>query len=238
MAFPKIHPLHLGNITRRKMIFGYFLEPDVIIDAPIIAWYIETEAKKILVDTGGGDPALLKDPRFHPYNRGEQTLENALKKLGVSRDDIDIVIATHLHWDHCGENRFFPNAQVIVQEAELEAARNPFPIQHGYVSELIENIDYTVISGDVEIAPGIKTILAPGHTYGMQGVLVEAEHDRYFIAGDSVCLFLALESDPWLIGGIYVDLKLCYETLEKIKNLSAYILPGHDIKVFEKEVYS
>ena len=53
MTFLAIHPLHLGSITRRKMVFGYFLEPDVTIDAPVIGWYIEGANKKILVDTGG-----------------------------------------------------------------------------------------------------------------------------------------------------------------------------------------
>ena len=148
-----------------------------------------------------------------------------------------MVIATHLHWDHCADNRLFPNAQIVIQKEELRAARSPFPVQHGYVKELIENVNYTVISGDVEIAPGVRTILAPGHTYGLQGVLVEAEHNRYLIASDAVGLFQSLKSDPPLISGIYVDMKLYYETLEKITKLSACILPGHDIRVFEKEVY-
>ena len=238
MAFPTIHPLHLGSITRRKMVFGYFLEPDVTIDAPLIAWYIEGAGKKILVDTGGGDPSALTNPRFKPYHReAHQTLENALSRLGVTCDQIDVVIATHLHWDHCADNRSFKNAQIVVQEDELKAARSPFPVQHGYVKELIENVNYKVISGDVEIAPGVRVILAPGHTYGFQGVLVQAEQNRYLIAGDCIGLFQSLESDPPLISGIYVDMKLYYETMEKITKLSAFILPGHDIRVFEKEVY-
>lgn len=238
MAFPTIHPLHLGSITRKKMVFGYWLEPDVTIEAPLIAWYIEGAEKKILVDTGGGDPSALPDPSFKPYRReAHQTLESALGRLGVTCGQIDVVVGTHLHWDHCAGNRLFPNARIVIQEEELRAARSPFPVQHGYVKEFIENVNYKVISGDVEIAPGVRTILAPGHTYGLQGVLVEAENNRYLIAGDAIGLFQSLKSDPPLISGIFVDLKLYYETLEKIMKLSAFILPGHDIKVFERQVY-
>ena len=238
MALPTIRPLNLGTITRRKITFGYFLEPAVIIDAPLIAYYIEAEGRKILVDTGGAHPSCFANPHFQPFRQEpEQTLDNQLAKYGLAIDDIDMVIATHLHWDHCAENHRFTKAPVLVQEIELEAARNPFPVQHGYVKELIENVNYSVISGDQEVAPGVSVMLAPGHTYGMQAVLVEAEQDRYLIAGDTVGLFEALDRNPPLISGIYVDMKLYYETMAKITSLSATILPGHDIKVFDKEIY-
>lgn len=56
MSSIKIHPLRLGTITRQKNLFAYWLEPGTIIDAPLIAWYIEGSDKKILVDTGGETP--------------------------------------------------------------------------------------------------------------------------------------------------------------------------------------
>ena len=238
MSSLRIRPLFLGEITRQKMIFAYWDEPGTIIEAPVIAWYIEGGDKKILLDTGGGDPNALNDPRFMPYKRDEnQSIENALKNIGVECDDIDIVVATHLHWDHCAGNQLFKNAKIIVQDIELKAARSPYPVQHGYVKNLIENVDYTVISGDKKIVEGITAILTPGHTYGFQGVLVEAATRNYFIAGDNIGLFSNLEHNPPLISGIYVDMKQYYESFKKIEKLSAVLLPGHDKKVFEKEVY-
>ena len=235
----KIHPLHLGTITREMFLFSYWHKPGTIIEAPVLGWYLEGAAKKILVDTGGGDPESEHASRFMPYKReAKQSLENALKNIGVGCEDIDIVIATHLHWDHCAETRLFRNAEIIVQDAELKAARAPFPVQHGYVKSLFEGIDYTVVSGDVEIVNGVTAILTPGHTYGLQGVLVDAANQKYFIAADTIGLFSNLESDPPMIGGIYVDMKLYYESLEKIGKLGATILPSHDIRVFEKEFYS
>lgn len=240
MSAPIIRPLHVGTVTRSTMVFAYMLDPGTVMDAAVIAWYIEGSDKKILVDTGGGDPANIPHPRLKPYRREkDQSIENALKKIGVECRDIDIVIVTHLHWDHSAGNGLFPNAELIVQQEELRSARSPFPIHvHGYIKSMVEDIDYTVISGDKEIAKGVTVILTPGHTYGLQGVLVEAPTRRYFIAGDTIGLFRNLEFEPPLVGGIYVDLQKYYESLEKISKLSAFILPGHDPKVFEKEVYS
>jgi N-acyl homoserine lactone hydrolase len=234
----RIHPVHVGTITRQKMAFCYWLEPGVSADVPLICWYIEGSGKKILVDTGGGDPAEAH-PRCLPYKRQEdQVLEKALKKLGLGCEDIDVVIVTHLHWDHSAGNKLFPNAQLIVQEDELKSARNPYPVMsHGYIKHIVEEVDYTVISGDHKIADGVTTMLIPGHTYGLQGVLVEAKKERYFIASDTFGFFKNLESDPPTISGLYVDLKKYYDSLKKIAGLSAFILPGHDFKVFDRVFY-
>jgi len=239
MSSIKIHPLHVGTITRQKMTFAYWLDPGTIIDAPIIAWYIEGSNKRIVVDTGGGDPATSGSHR-QPYRRDkDQSIENALKKIGISCQEIEIVVATHLHWDHSAGNDLFPRAKIIVQEAELQYARSPFPANaHGYIKDIVEKVQYTVIAGDREIAHGVKVILTPGHTYGMQGVLVEGSQKRYFIAGDTFGLFKNLESDPPMISGIYVDMRKYYESLGKISQLSAFVLPGHDFNVFERSEYA
>jgi N-acyl homoserine lactone hydrolase len=238
MSSIKIHPLRLGTITRHNNVFAYWLEPKTIIDAPLIAWYIEGSNKKILVDTGGGDP-LKMSTRFQPYRReNDESLENALQKVGVRLDDIDIVVATHLHWDHSGGNDLFPKAKIILQSEELRTARSPLPAQeHGYVKRLVEDVNYTVISGDQKIADGVQVMLTPGHSYGMQGVLVEAAERRYFIAGDTYGLFRNLASDPPLISGIYVDMRMYYESVAKISKLDAFILPGHDVRVFDRSEY-
>ena len=239
MSSLKIRPLHVGTITRQKLVFYHLLEPGQLTEVPLISWYIEGSDKKILVDTGGGDPSKA-DPKWLPYWREEgQSMENALKKIGLECEDIDIVVVTHLHWDHCVGNDLFPNAEIIVQEEELESARSPFPIaQYAYKKSIVEDIDYTVISGDREIERGVTLIFTPGHTYGLQGVLVEAETRRYFIASDTFGFFKNLEVEPPMISGIYVDLRKYYESLEKIAQLSAFILPGHDFKVFDREIYS
>jgi N-acyl homoserine lactone hydrolase len=235
----KVHPLNVGTITRPMSGFGYGWER-TLIDVPVIAWYIEGSDKKILVDTGGGDP--LRAPACAaPYKREpEQTLERALSKIGVACEDVDIVVVTHLHWDHCGENDLFPKAKMIIQSEELESARSPFPVTAGgYNRKMVDEIDYTVISGDQTIASGVKVIFTPGHSFGFQQVLVETETRKILIAGDTISSFKNLEQDPPLISGYYVDLKAYYKSLETMVRLKAdVILPGHDYRVFEKAFYN
>jgi glyoxylase-like metal-dependent hydrolase (beta-lactamase superfamily II) len=239
MSSIRIHPLRVGTITRQKMTFAYWLDPGTIIEAPLIAWYIEGSDRKILVDTGGGDPTKVSQ-RYQPYRReADESIENALKKIGIQCEDIELVIATHLHWDHSAGNDLFPNAKIVVQESELRSARSPLPAaSHGYIQRIVEEVDYTVISGDQKVAEGIEVALTPGHTYGFQGVLVQAAERKYYIAGDTYGLFQNLESSPPLISGIFVDMRLYYESVAKISKLNAFVLPGHDAKVFDRNVYA
>ncbi len=238
MGFLKIHPLHVGTITRPIVNFCQGLESGTVSDFPLICWYIEGSEKRILVDTGGGDPSKA-NPRVLPYRReNDQSIENALKKIGLKCDDIDIVIISHLHWDHSAGNRLFPKAKIIVQEEEWRAASSPSQdAVRPYPPDVIGNIDYTIVSGDREITEGVKVILTPGHTHGLQGVLVGSGTKRIFIASDTLPLFKNLEKDPPSISNIYVDLEKYRESLDKIGRLSAFILPGHDFRVFERKVY-
>jgi N-acyl homoserine lactone hydrolase len=238
MSSIRIHPLHLGTLTRPVSNFLYGKEFGKLMDVPLIAWYIEGSDKKILVDTGGIAPEKA-DPGCHPYTREEsQSIVNALKRFGLTCNDIEILITTHLHWDHCSNNHLFPKAHIFLQKEELESARNPFPIfARSCMESMITDINYTLLSGDAEIAKGVKVVLTPGHTCGHQGVLVEAETQRIVIAGDTIPLFRTLAQDPPLISATYVDLRQYYASFKKLAALSALILPGHDFKVFEKEVY-
>jgi N-acyl homoserine lactone hydrolase len=242
MSDIRIHPLHVGTISRHKDSFTFKLGYGQNIDVPLIVWYIEGAGKKILLDTGGCDPENpdLK-PWVSPYARSqEQELPKMLKsKFGLEPDDIDIVIISHLHWDHCSGNDLFPKAEFIVQKKELESAKNPIPLFAPiYVKKFIEGFPYTIVDGDKEIVKGVSVILTPGHSEGLQGVLVEAQSNRYFLAGDNISLFESLQFNPYWPTGLYVNLRECYASYEKIAKLNAIILPGHDMKVFEKAVYS
>lgn len=98
-------------------------------------------------------------------------------------------------------------------------------------------LDYATISGDTEIGKGVKTIFTPGHTYGMQGVLVEGER-RIFLASDTLPLYKNLEATPFAPSSIFADLQMYRESMKKIADLSAFVLPNHDFGIFEKTFYS
>jgi N-acyl homoserine lactone hydrolase len=233
----RVYPLHVGTITRPMVNFSPSIGPGIIGDLPLIAWYIEGLDKKILVDTGGGDP-LQANPRWLPYRReDDQSMEKALGKMGVKCGDIDIVIVTHFHWDHTGGNALFPNAEMIVQESELRYASTP-EAAGANLPGIVEDIEYTVIEGDKEITDGVEVLLTPGHSWGMQGVLVNGETNSIFLPSDTLPLYRNLETDPFEISNIYTDLQLYRASLKKIASLSALILPSHDFDVLKKVVYS
>lgn len=235
MARLRLYPLHLGTIWRPIAKFCPGLDPDKISGLPLIAWYIEGTDKKVLVDTGGGDPSQANQ-RWLPYNREEhQTLESALRKVGIGCEEIDIVVVSHLHWDHCNGNSLFPEAQLVVQEHELRQARMPESI--GLCSPEIVDLDYTVVSGDTDITEGVRVILTPGHTRGLQGVLVQCSQRKLFLPSDTLPLYDNLKGNPYIASDISDDRESYTASLSKIASLGAVILPSHDSRVLESRVY-
>jgi N-acyl homoserine lactone hydrolase len=241
-----IIPLNLGE-TRldEKSKFTYYKNFGDKIKFVFIAWLIVGGKKKILVDSGPGDPEWARIHRnieLKPGPGGD--LPSNLSSLGIESSTIDLVICTHLHWDHCFNNRLFTNAKFIVQYRELVHAITPIPVQrsvYGWAENEIPPFlwvseKYKPIKGDKEILPGIDVILTPGHTPGTQGVLVKTASEDFFIASDTIPLFE--NWDTRTPSGIHVNLEEYQETFEKIESLKdAVILPGHDPQVFKKERY-
>jgi glyoxylase-like metal-dependent hydrolase (beta-lactamase superfamily II) len=161
---------------------------------------IETPDNKILVDTGIGDHLPEKYAKFYSPDR-ESGLSGELKKLGISPEDIQFVINTHLHFDHCGGNTSlgrdgsfhpaFPNAEYVIQKNEWETANNPRGrdkpsyIDHLFLPLQNEN-QLHLVDGEAEIIPGIKVCPAAGHTTGHQIVQVESEEEELYFLGDLI----------------------------------------------------
>lgn len=243
-------PLCLGHIERDKSSVTMHFGAGHKISLPIIAFFIGGADKKILVDTGTSAPE--KTMPFHqPYSRtSEETLEFHLERLGLQPEDIDIVVNTHLHWDHCYNNSLFSKARFYVQREELRYAAAPLPIHvTGYESQNFGlrppfiNCRYEVVEGDLEIVPGVSLIYTPGHTPGSQGVLVKNDNGNIFIAGDTIPLYENWDGPPGfnvkLPNTVHVDLEAYYRTFSKIEKIvqgSCTILPGHDELVFKNRV--
>jgi glyoxylase-like metal-dependent hydrolase (beta-lactamase superfamily II) len=235
MSHYKITPLHLGDITRPKsnMIYGY--EGAEVQDFPLIAYYLEGE-HKILVDTGGSPPESAQGKRAAPYKRmPEQELDRALGAIGVDPGDIDTVILTHLHWDHAANNHFFPEAALLCQKIEYESLLDPNVTKKGYDLENVLKFSYGLIDGDRQIFDGISVVLTPGHTLGMQCVVVDTDLGKVILTGDLVTLRESLSYDPPRFNALLYDdsaLDAMKESLKKILPISRTILPGHDPNVF------
>jgi N-acyl homoserine lactone hydrolase len=136
-------------------------------------------AGAILVDTGVGWPTeLVKEWRV--VNRHAA---DALAEHGLSPADVRIVINSHLHFDHCGQNAIFKHAPFYVQRAELARARR----QEKTTSEWFDfaGARFELLDGDAEIAEGVRVVATPGHTVGHQSVLVDGPDGSAVMIGDA-----------------------------------------------------
>ncbi len=165
----------------------------LILDARSTVTLIKAGDKNIIVDTGlpGEDKIIVM----------------GLDQEGLSADDIDIVINTHLHNDHTGNNLLFRKAVFIAHEKE-----NPGP-------------NYFVIDGDHDVDNNIKIFETPGHTHGSVSVAIRAEN-VYVITGDA----LPTEDNylKWVPPGINIGSKTAIESMKKIVDIADIVIPGHD----------
>lgn len=177
---------------------------------------VETPGALVLVDTGAGNK---EDEKFHEIygieNRGSPTrLEDAIRAAGRRPDEVDIVISTHLHFDHAGGNTVrepdgrirpaFPRARYVVQRREQDFARLPNErIRASYMADNYEPIAsaglWDFADGETEIVPGVSVIPTPGHTPYHQSVLVRSEGQTACFLADLVPTTAHLPL-PWIMG--------------------------------------
>ncbi len=161
---------------------------------------IKTAKELILVETGiGGD----LDPKFHDYYSvgTKPGLVLSLEKLGYQAEDIDLVVNTHLHFDHCGGNTSknekgedaptFPKARYIIQKGEWEYALHPSERdKSSYLEQNFLPLErhglLQLVDGNKEISEGVEVIVVPGHTSRHQCLKVSTGGKVLFFLGDLV----------------------------------------------------
>jgi glyoxylase-like metal-dependent hydrolase (beta-lactamase superfamily II) len=244
-----LRPLCFGEFPEfEKSVFTYMRNAGEKIRAPIIGWLLQSAKETILVDTGPLSPELANQWHTRIRQTAEQTPEAALRAAGADPARISLVILTHLHWDHCHNLELFPTARIMVQAEELRAAVDPVPTQRspyevgipGLKPPWLEAFDrLEVIRGEIEVAAGVRTVLLPGHTPGLQGVLVDTVAGRHLIAGDAVPLYanLGTEGGGPTPPGIHIDVEACFRSFERMRNDADIILPSHDLEILKHPVY-
>lgn len=149
---------------------------------PVYSVLIEHPEGLFLFDTGFDRALILEKLPFElPEQTPEQTLPGALAKAGFKPGDVDAVINSHLHIDHCGGNQHLTNATTIVHVDEVREARSPEPFEVlGYADRSWDHAgaSFNLINGDAELADGVHVFHTPGHTIGHLSLLVELEGSR------------------------------------------------------------
>ena len=220
-----------------KAVLMYRFHYGQKIQVPNVMWYIEGADKHILVDTAA-DAKLATAFRGLPAKE-IMSFEAALASVGLKPEGVDIVVQTHLQWDHCANTQKCKNAKILVQEEELRFAYAPHPIlAPTYKKSLFRGINFTVIKGAQEIAPGIELIPTPGHTPGNMSVVVNTEKGKAIITG-FCCLKENFrppegvseeikEITPVVAPGIHLNAVDGFESLLRVKGLADIVLACHD----------
>lgn len=199
---------------------------------------IRSEGLTVLVETGIGNKLPEKSKKIYGH---EELLLLNLQEVGVAPEDVDIVINSHLHFDHCGWNTMlkdgkvvptFPRAKYYIQRGEWEHAQRQLERDRvSYISEnynpLIANGQAELISGDREIAPGISVRVFPGHTANMQAIIVESAGKKACYISDLIPTTAHLDL-TWVMSYDLFPL----DTIENRKRFYSEAVPNEWLVVF------
>ena len=234
----KIHPIVMGTKIFDKSMMTYQYGNGETYTIPIYSWYIEGGDKKILVDTGEMSPIQSKD-RETAIGGKIHTFEEGLDLWNLKPEDIDVVIHTHLHNDHCENDYKCVNAEIYVHENELKNIHAPHPLDYRYLEDFIEDVEengqINTIPGDTEIHPGIRVHHTPVHTNGGLTVEIETAGGKGIITGFCVIMenfnppieIKAMEMEV-IPPGTHVNVYESYEIMLKIKDMADVLLPLHE----------
>jgi N-acyl homoserine lactone hydrolase len=236
----KVTAIRVGTLTVDAANLLYGRERGrASLDVPVWCGLIQTADALVLVDTGIRDPDWVAANNLGSCKQGElDTMTGALAQVGVSCSDVDVVINTHLHFDHCANNSLFPRAKIIVARAEWAAAQDPMPEQailyqeREWLLEPLRAENYTLLQeDDIEVVDGVVVMQTPGHTPGHQVVLAETPEGIVCMAGDSVNI-----NENFLLnrpGGIVWDLDASIDSIKKIRDRADRILMAHDSRIID-----
>lgn len=203
---------------------------------PAPAWLIEGAGPTILVDTGTGkaqDVIAAQQPygiSLATITEPDQDIVAQLARLGVTPDDIDIVIHTHLHFDHVGSDELFPKAVFLVHEAEIPWALCPPPYGVYYYREFSHHVRMVLnkiqlVHGDYQVTPEVRMTYTGGHSPGHSVVFVKTAIGTAVVAGDAVYNYRNLEFE-WPQGPLF-DVQKTLRAMQTLKTADIILL-NHD----------
>ncbi len=225
----KLYLLNEGFFALDKSFVVYGKYQGQIYEAALKPLLVITEREKILVDTGIGELPESHRKFYTVRRKSDQTLEAQLKKHGLRPKDIGVVINTHLHFDHCGNNASFQNVKFYVQAKELRYAYSPDRFQKAaYIREFFDvNVKYVPIQGRFRVADGVTIIPTPGHSIGHQSVIIRSKGRRYVYCGDAAPILENLEQRN--IPGVLYRADQALMSIDKLRSIkNAVYVYSHD----------
>ncbi len=235
----KVYALNCGWLTAPAAAFIEGAEGTMKV--PVPAYYIEHPRGRAVFDTGM--PALLRsDPDaaigtylaqvFTPDMPPEADIDKQLELIGVDPARIDHVINSHLHFDHCAGNALLPNARIVVQKREAEAAREAGAPEEGFdPNAMLAGRDVKEVDGEFDLFGDGSVVLLPtyGHTAGHQSMKLACDGGETVLAGDC-CYFHKTLTDMKLpgFGHDAEEQRRSIRRLKAMEDRGARIIAGHD----------
>jgi glyoxylase-like metal-dependent hydrolase (beta-lactamase superfamily II) len=232
-----------------RILWEKVIQPDELNRIPMSlnCLLIESEGKRILVDAGHGDKLSAKERQYMNI-AGEKRLIGSLERLDLAPEDIDIVINTHLHGDHCGGNTSFfggcdgqpvptfPRAEYWIQRLEWADASYPDErtkgtyFAHNFVP-LEERGQVRLLYGDERVTSEVRCIITRGHTRAHQSVIIESRGKVAIYLGDLSPLAVMMERLAWVPAYDVEPL----ETIETKRRIRQWALENEALLFFDHE---
>lgn len=219
------------------------------IEAPILAYLIETRQGRVLFDVGC-DYHKISDPQAReqwynpkdfpmgaPNMDEEQRLGAHLARMGLQAQDVDLVFLSHLHFDHAGGLCEVCGAEVHVHEDELQAAREQADDAY-FADDFAGNVRWRLQQAEYELLPGLNAINTPGHTAGHMSLMIQLPTGApVILAGDAADLQENIDDEiaPGLCWRDRED--MATESIRKLKALAretgGHLWPNHDMAFWQ-----
>ncbi len=243
MSTYSITPLVIAAFESPEPRLFYLGDPEKTVPTISTFFLLQSEEKVILIDVGFTAKYFKQYMPDVKQEAGRDPV-SLLKANGVAPEGVDEIILTHAHFDHLSDViHEFKNARIYIQKEEVDFVTHP---PHPWFSEfvdmeLIQQLiqegapRFNLIDGEIELFPGIRTILTPGHTKGHQSILVETESGTCCITGDAAFNYRNLDEDIGL--GFNCCLIDTLQSLQKLRTLSEQgvrMLPGHDPEMLHR----
>jgi N-acyl homoserine lactone hydrolase len=237
----KLQFLSGGRLRLKKSVYVKTADRSETFEAPVSSALIRHKQGNVLFDTGC-HPSVVEHGEerwgplmkiMTPVMRAEDTLLSSLACVGVNPDDIDVVVNSHFHPDHCGCNQFFKKATILAHAKEIEAAKAPSAENAGFLrADWDHGQPMEAIIGERDVFGDGKLVLIPlpGHTPGTLGASVHLDRDGSFLlASDAVSLRESLDTDTaprntWNAEALLAS----YQEIRRIEKSGATVICGHD----------